>query len=225
MMRMRTWMGALAVGCWASLAIAGAASAQGWNYPSFQIPQITMREFNFAVSNGGDAGNSLIVQWREGISSATDLTFDAGLADPDGPSNSHFVIGGGVAHQLTRATSEMPLALVFTAGLYGAFGDPTNIYRLPVGLSVGHRFATESGIAITPYVHPRISLDFCGTQRFCGGDDSELSVNFDLGSDFELTRQLAIRASVLFGSSDVFGPDDTGFGLSVAWKPGGSARR
>jgi hypothetical protein len=224
MMRMRAWVCVLAVGGAAALGGTGVAAAQGWNYPSFQIPTIVPREFNFAVSNGGDAGNSLIAQWREGISTATDLTFDAGVADPDGPSNTHFVIGGGVAHQLARATSEMPLALTFTAGLYGAFGDPTNIYRIPVGLSVGHRFVTESGIAITPYVHPRVSLDVCGTKRFCGGDDSELSVNFDLGSDFELTRQLAIRASVLFGSSDVFGPDDTGFGLSVAWHPGGARR-
>ncbi|HET7585527.1 MAG TPA: hypothetical protein VFK13_11505 [Gemmatimonadaceae bacterium] len=225
MMRMRAWTHAMVIAALAAICVTAEAQAQGWNYPSFQIPEITVREFNFAVADGGDAGNSLVAQWREGISSATQLTFDAGFADPDGRDNSHFVLGGGVAHQLTRATQDMPLALVFTAGLYGAFGDPTNIFRLPVGVSVGHRFGTQSGVAITPYVHPRLSLDFCSSDRFCGGDDSDLSVNFDLGSDFQLTRELAIRASVLFGSSDLFGNDDTGFGISVAWKPGARAPR
>jgi hypothetical protein len=190
-------------------------AAQGWNYPSFHHPHIMSREFNFALADGGDAGTALLFQWREGFGVGTELNLDVGFADPDA-GDSRFILGGGFGRRLMSATTDMPLDLVLTGGLYAAFGD-RNIFRVPIGLTVGHRFPLEGAMAITPYVHPRVSIDFC-SNCFEGGDDTELSINFDLGADLELSRQLSLRFSALFAGGDVFGEDD-GFGISLAWKP------
>jgi hypothetical protein len=209
--RARVW--SLAFAC--TVIAAAPVAAQGWNYPSFHHPHIMSREFNFALADGGNAGTALLFQWREGFGIGTELNLDVGFADPD-VGNSRFIVGGGFARRLTSATVDMPLDVLLTAGLYGAFGDP-NIFRVPIGLSVGHRFPLEGAMAVTPYVHPRVSIDFC-SNCFSGGDDTELSINFDLGADLELSRQLSLRFAALFAGGDVFGGDD-GFGVSLAWKP------
>ena len=61
-----------------------ALGAQGWAYPSFQPPRVMNREFNFGVADAGDAGTSLIFQWREGLSTRSQLGLDVGFADPEG---------------------------------------------------------------------------------------------------------------------------------------------
>jgi hypothetical protein len=205
----------LAFAC--SVISAASAAAQGWNYPSFHHPQIVSREFNFGLADGGDFGTALLFQWREGFGVGTELDFDVGFADPDF-GDTRFIVGGGFARRLARSTTEMPLDLALTAGLFAAFGDPTFV-RVPVGLSVGHRFPLEGTMAITPYVHPRVSVDFC-SDCFEDGGDNGLSINFDLGVDLELSRMLSLRFSALFAGGDVFGDED-GFGISLAWKPAG----
>lgn len=215
--RARVW--SLAFAC--TVISATSVAAQGWNYPSFHHPHIMSREFNFALADGGDAGTALLFQWREGFGIGTELNLDVGFADPD-LGDTRFIVGGGFARRLTSATAEMPLDVLLTAGVYGAFGDP-NLLRIPVGLTVGHRFPLEGAMAVTPYVHPRVSLDFC-SNCFDGGDDTGLSINFDLGVDLELSRQLSLRFSALFAGGDLFGDDD-GFGISLAWKPAGLSPR
>jgi len=199
--------------------------AQAWAYPAFQPPRLTNREFNFGVADAGDAGTSLVLQWREGISPRTQLTGDLGFADPDAKGNGKLLLGGQFAYLFTQASAEMPLDFLGTGGLGFAFGDGGNILRIPFGVSVGHRFPLDEGFAITPYIHPRVSIDWCSE---CGGtdnDDSEtdLGVDFDLGVSFEVTRQLSFRVSALFGGSDTFGDSD-GFGLSLAWTPPGLSK-
>ena len=197
-----------------------AASAQAWAYPSFQHPRVASREFNFGVADAGRAGTSLIFQWREGLTPRTQLSLDVGFADPDGEGNGKLLLGGQFAGTITEATAELPLDFLLTGGLNLAVGDGSDLIRVPFGVSIGHRFPLEEGFAVTPYIHPRISLDFCTD---CGGpddDDSEvdLGIDFDLGVNFEVTRNLAFRLSALFGGSDSLGDHD-GFGLSLAWSP------
>ena len=204
------------------------AAAQAWSYPSFQRPRVTEREFNFGVADAGDAGTSLIFQWREGIDARTQLSLDVGVADPAGRNSENlFLLGGTLARQLSEARADLPLDFLFTAGLNLALGGGGNLLRLPVGVSLGHRFPLEQGMAITPYIHPRLSIDFCGD---CGSgdddtDDSEtdLGVDFDIGVSFEVNRNLSFRLSALFGGSDLVGDSD-GFGLSIAWNPAALAR-
>jgi hypothetical protein len=218
-MKQITWRGRAALLGLVCCVASSPVLAQAWNYPSFHHPHTMAREFNFAVATGGSgAGTSLIFQWREGIGVGSEFTLDAGIADPGGDLSTRLLLGGGYSHRLMHAADGQPLDMLVTAGVYGALGDGPNLYRVPVGVTLGHRFDLEGDFAITPYTHPRVSVDF-----FDG--DSELGINFDLGADFEMSPQLSLRFSAVFGSSDTFGRNADGFGLSVAYKPGGIRRR
>src|SRR5689334_20940473 len=207
----------------AALAVPAAAGAQAWAYPAFQPPRVMNREFNFGVADAGHAGTSLVFQWREGLSARQQLSFDIGFADPDGEGNGKLLLGGQFAGLFTQQSAEMPLDFLGTVGLNMAIGDGGNLVRIPFGVSIGHRFPLDEGFAITPYIHPRVSLDICSD---CGKDDdneTDLGVDFDLGVNFEVTRQLSFRVSALFGGSDTFGDSD-GFGISLAWSPPGLSK-
>ena len=206
----------------AALAVAfvlpAALGAQGWAYPSFQPPRVMNREFNFGVADAGDAGTSLIFQWREGLSNRSQLGLDVGFADPEGKGNGKLVLGGQYGYLFTQGNAEMPLDFLGPAGIGFAFGDGGNLVRIPLGVSIGHRFPLDEGFAVTPYVHPRASIDVCSDCGSSGGNETDLGIDFDIGANFEVTKQLSFRVSVLFGGSDTFG-DSNGFGLSLAWSP------
>jgi hypothetical protein len=204
----------------AATLIPAAASAQAWFYPSFQVPTTSERDYNFAVSGGG--GTAFVFQWREGMDATNQLSLDAGLADPDGASNTKLFVGGQYARQLARASNDQPLDLLFTVGVGAALGDGPDVIRLPVGLSVGHRFPLDGALAITPFVHPRISLDSWTSGRGEGTDRTRLSLDFDLGGSLEVSRNLAVRASLLFSGGD--GGTDTGLGVGLTYTPSGLRR-
>jgi len=197
---------------------AATAGAQAWNYPAFQQPRVTPREYNFAVADAGDAGTTFVFQWREGVSLRDQLSLDVGLASGDA-FDTQFLVGGQYAHQLATASAQVPFDFLFTAGVNGAFGD-FSLLRIPVGVSLGRRFPLEGGLAITPYIHPRVALAICND---CV-DNSNVNVEFDLGANFDFTPQFAMRFSLLFTGSD-YVSDDTAFGLSLAWTPPSLGRR
>ena len=205
-------MGAAAVSATAPL------SAQAWHYPSFQPPTIVTREFNFAVAGGSDVyGTTGIAQWREGIGPDTHLEFEIGFADPGGAGNTGFIIGGGLGQRMMCATADLPLDMVFTGGLYGDFAGDRSFIRLPIGVSVGHRFALQgTRAALIPYAHPRLSVDFCASD--CRNIDTELKLNFDMGADFEVTRLLSLRGLITVGGVSA-GDSEVGFGLGLAIRP------
>jgi hypothetical protein len=181
------------------------------------------REFNFGVADAGRAGTSIVFQWREGLSPRSQLSFDLGFADPDGEGNGKLLLGGQFAGLLASQSAEMPLDFLGTVGLNMGLGDGGNLVRIPFGVSIGHRFPLDEGFAITPYIHPRVSLDVCSDCSKDGGNKTDLGVDFDLGANFEVTRQLSFRVSALFGGSDTFGDSD-GFGISLAWSPPGLSK-
>jgi hypothetical protein len=196
-----------------SFVLANAAHAQAWNYPSFQTPRVVNREFNFAVFSSGDGGTGLLAQWREGIAPDWILELEGGFTSPP-HIDTHGLIGGALGYQLARETKDVPLDFLLTGGFYDAFGNP-NTFRIPVGVSIGHRFALDNGMAITPFAVPRLSIDH-------SPDDTKLGVEFDIGGSFELTQQLAVRLLGTFGGSNAL-PNDPGIGFSVAWTPLGLA--
>ncbi len=208
----------LAAGLAGGLALPRGLSAQAWFYPSFQTPQIADREYNFAAIAAG--GADFLFQWREGVAARTQLSVDAGIADGEGPSNTKVFFGGQWARELVRATEPQPLDVLLTAGAGLAIGNGPGLFRIPVGVSVGHRFPLENGLAITPYVHPRLSIDVCAGCP-AEADDTQLNVDFDIGASFELTRQLAVRGSILFSGA----ADDTGIGIGLTYTPAGVRRR
>lgn len=201
------------------------ATAQAWAYPAFQPPRVINREFNFGVADAGNAGTSLIFQWREGITPRTQLSLDVGFADPDNEGNGKLLLGGQFAGLLNTPSADMPLDFLATGGINFAVGDGSDLVRVPFGVSIGHRFPLDEGFAITPYIHPRVSFDICTDCGGPDGDDNEtdLGIDFDLGVSFEVSRSLSFRVSAIFGGSDPFGDSD-GFGLSLAYAPAGLSR-
>lgn len=214
----RRAMGALLVT--AAVAAPGAAGAQVLNYPAFQPPTVVGREYTGGVSNGEDI-TTIVFQWREGLSSVSQFSFDGGLADLGGDSDIELVLGGAYARQLARESRDLPLDILFTAGAYAGVGEVT-LFRVPVGVSVGHRFPLEGDLAITPYLHPRVSLDYRGEYQGVESD-TDLGVLFDLGADFEVSPRLSLRLAFTFGGEEAFGGGNAvGFGL--AWRPVGLRR-
>jgi hypothetical protein len=201
-----------------SMVLPAVADAQAWSYPSFQPPRVMNREYNFGIADTDRGGSTLVFQWREQSGPNTQFSFDVGIADSD-RRDSDLIAFGGIAlgQRLSSSTSEVPLDFLLTGGLYLAIGDVT-LFRLPVGLSVGHRFDMAGSMAITPYVHPRVSLDICND---CGGSD--IGLTFDLGANFEVSRTVSIRGAAMFAGDDSFGGE--GFGISLAWTPALLARR
>lgn len=194
------------------------AIAQAYNYPSFQPPRVVEREFNFALADGGSLGTALVFQWREGASAGNQLSLDAGFADPEANgANNVFFIGGQFAHLLPNRRADLPLDFLLTAGAGLASGNDARIVRFPVGVSVGHRFPLEGGLALTPYVHPRVALNICSDCGARGNSESDLGIDFDLGLSFEINRQIDLRLSGKFGGGDFF--DQDAFGISLAWSP------
>lgn len=196
------------------------AGAQGWFYPSFQTSQTVDREYNFAAA--AMSGATFVFQWREGLSAGSQFSLDLGLADPNGPSNTRLVIGGAYARALTRATVDQPIDLLFTVGAGIAAGDGPALVRIPVGVSAGHTFPLDGGVSVTPYVHPRVSLDAWTRDRADRG--SHLSLDFDIGANVALTPELALRGAVTFSGNDVTS-SGAGFGISLAFTPAGLVRR
>lgn len=220
------FLGRMTAGAVALLVLASvAADAQGWNYPSMMYPRIVQRQYGFVIANGGDAGTALLGQWREGMSPNNEFSLEVGFADPDG-GDTRFIVGGALAHQLTRSTMEMPLDMVLSGGVYPSFGGDITLIRIPIQLSMGHRFPLEGGngnMAITPFINPRISFDLCTSgEDDCGPDESDTSINFDVGAALDLTSRLTLIAALGFPGGDSF--DDNSFGFSLAWRPGALGR-
>jgi hypothetical protein len=203
----------------AALLPAARAEAQAWAYPSFQPPRVIVREYNFGIADADRGGGaSFVFQWREQSGPATQFSFDLGIADTEFDNNDILLFGGvGIAHRLGDATTEVPIDFLLTGGVYLGIGDIT-LFRLPVGVSIGHRFDMGGGMALTPYLHPRLTIDVCND---CGGSD--IGLIFDLGANFQLTRSVSIRGAAMFAGDDTIGGE--GFGISLAWTPPSLARR
>lgn len=199
----------------ALLLAAAPAAAQAWHYPALQPPAISTREFNFAVAGGsGLYGTTGLAQWREGVGPDTHLAFDLGFASPTG--TTYFLLGAAVGQRLVRSSPQTPIDLVLTGGLYGAFSGDFSVVRLPIGVSVGHRFPLQGGMALTPYAHPRLSIDVCASN--CNGVGTDLNVNFDMGLDWEINRTLSLRGAFTVGGVSAL-PSRTSFGFSLAFHP------
>src|SRR6185503_7318152 len=106
-------------------------SAQAWSYPSFQPPRVVARDFTAGLGHADRVGTTVVVQWREGIGPEHQLSFDAGIADPPGEGR-NFILGGGqYGYQFARGPTAAPFDLLFTGGLYAAFGRSQSFFRIP----------------------------------------------------------------------------------------------
>jgi hypothetical protein len=204
--------------------LAPIARAQAWNYPSFQQSHVVNRDFTFGVADGGNAGTSFLVQWREELEPMLQqVSADAGFAVHRRGGAPVGFVGATYGYQITPQTEQQPVEFLGTVGANFAFGGGTTFFRLPVGVSAGHRFPISGGIAFTPYAHPRLAFESCNDCGTNGKGRAELGLGFGLGANVELTRQLALRIDSSFGFSSVIAPDNA-VAIGVTWSPIGLRR-
>ncbi len=222
MMTLRTTVAFTLGALVAAVTVTERADAQASNYPSMQVPTASTRDYTAAVSSG--AGTTALFQWREGWQPRRHWQLEAGLTDRKGSDNLALFVGGAIGQELARARGDQPLDLLFTAGAGAAFGGGYTLVRIPVGVSIGHTFDLEQGMAITPYVHPRASVDIASSGGRNDGSQSEVSLNFDLGVNFQVNSQFSVRAAAAFTGSELAGAQDT-FAIGFNWTPAPLARR
>jgi hypothetical protein len=196
---------------------ASSLAAQAYNYPALQTPRIVDREYNFAAATAGNAGTSLVFQWREGLDADWQFSLDGGLAAPKGSGNTRLLLGGGLAWQWLRSSADVPFDIALTGGGGFSSGSGFNVVRFPFGAVAGHTFTLDNDMQLTPYVHPRLSIDHCGG---CGGTTTKLDVDVDIGVNYEITPQVGIRIAGLLGGTSYVGSTNA-IGFSVAWTPKG----
>lgn len=208
----------------AVLAAPSALAAQAWNYPAFQQPLVVDREFNFLLADGGrPSGTSLVFQWREGRARGSQLSLDAGFANTSGAGadDTFLLIGGQYARLLAAQRPDLPFNVLFTAGANAALGDPTHILRFPVGISAGHLFRIDPRMTLTPFVHPRLAIDYCTQCQIDGSGDLQLGLVLDLGASLQFAPGMALRlAATISALSDENLLDGDAFGVSFAYTPG-----
>jgi hypothetical protein len=198
------------------LALPFALDAQAGPTPSFQPTRVAVREYNFALADF-DGGSALLFQWREGLGNPrSQFTADVGFADLDGQvDDGALIIGGSFHYQIMNATTDLPFDMVLGAGLGITTANNYSVLRIPVGVAIGHRFPLEGNFAITPFVHPRLSINRSSVDTPLGDiNDTESDIEVDLGASFEINSQMQARLAITFGNSE-------SVGLGFAWMPRG----
>lgn len=196
--------------------------AQALNYPAMQIPTVSARDYTVAL--GGGRGTSMYAQWREKLTERMHFGIDGGLYDPSSVGARTSLFGGAfVGRELMRATGDQPFDFLLTGGVGVSVAGGRTGFRVPVGLSTGRRFLLEDGMAITPFVHPRVSFDHCTSCSPRGTSRSDVSLNFDVGASFEFTPRMSARISALFSGAEQFGSQDV-LAVGLTWTPEGMKR-
>ena len=202
-----------------SATLSATLNAQSSNYPAMQTPRLVEREYNFMAASASRAGTSVVFQWREALQGQWQFGFDGGLTSPPGDGGTRMLVGFAFAYQAARASDDFPFDVAYTVGAGGSLGGGYSVFRLPVGVVVGHTFELDGPMRLTPFAHPRLSIDRCSSCGRAGGD-SKLNVDVDVGVDFTIAPQVSLRLGALLGGSDYIGGSSS-VGFSVAWTPKG----
>ncbi len=202
--------GVLAAAAAALLALPGAAAAQvspEWDIPSFHLPDgedgygtyVTFPEDLEAVGALGT--------WRTS-GEYVDLGLRAGIANVERPNQTDDEVGISAGldlkNELVSAYEEFPLDVSWATGI-GASAVPgldRAAVRVPLGLVFGRRIEAE-GLTVTPYLHPRLALDFLFREDSPGPggaeDETDLRLDLDFGADFQFNDEWSIRVGFTMG--------------------------
>jgi hypothetical protein len=205
-----------------STVVPAVSQAQALNYPALQVPSVANRDYTGAVV--GSRGTMMMFQWREEITSEMHMGFDLGLYDPNRSGARTAIFGAAnLGKDLMRHTREQPLDLLLTAGVGLSIASGRTGFRLPLGVSMGHTIELDEGMAVTPFVHPRVSIDLCSSCSSRGRSQTDVSLNFDVGASFDFNRRLSARVAALFSGADQFGAGDA-IAVGITWTPDGLRR-
>lgn len=213
----------IAAGAALTVATATAAGAQASNYPALQTARLVEREYNFMASSASRAGTAVVFQWRESLQGPWQFGVDAGLSSPPGNGGTRAIFGMAFAFQAAKSSDDFPFDVAYTIGAGGNVGGGYSVFRLPVGVVLGHTFDLEGQLRLTPFVHPRLSIDRCSDCNRAGGD-SKLNVDVDFGVDFTVAKQVSLRLGALLGGTDYVGGSSS-VAFSVAWTPKGLRKK
>lgn len=202
--------------------VAAPMSAQSLQLPALQLPVVSERDYTAALVGGG--GTAALVQWREALNARTQWQLDAGMADPSGRTEPMLLMGIGAARSLQGAGARSPFNLLLTGGASLALGGAASVIRVPVGVSVGRSFELDGGTRLTPFVHPRLSMDYCARCGAGEGSRSTVSVNADLGAAWRFDPRWELLTALSFTGSELVTGDQT-FSVGVRFVPEALRRR
>lgn len=200
------------------MALPGAAAAQDtgpeqawaeWDVPSFHLPggedgygmYVTFPQDMEAVGAVGTwhaAGEYVDLGVRLGVTNVQTVRTPVGV-DEVGVS-----AGVDLKNELVSAYEEFPLDVAWATGI-GASAVPEldrAAVRVPLGLVFGRRIEAE-GLTVTPYLYPRLALDFLFRQDSPdpGGaeDETDIRMDLDFGADFRFEDEWSIRVGFTMG--------------------------
>jgi hypothetical protein len=168
------------------------SAAQETGTPMFKAPYraFTNHEFGVAFSDPGEGVNFALEGFYSYGRANNDFGIRAGFADPDGPGDTRFLLGGDFRTRVISYSESFPLDGALTVGAGINVGDGDDLIYLPVGISVGRRFDLEgSKTTFTPYAHPVI-VPVLGAS---GGSDVGFALG--LGVDLRFSQSLSVRVS------------------------------
>lgn len=182
--------------------VAATVEAQATGTPTFNAPYraFTNTEVGILVSfpTGGTAFEG---EYRL-ASGRFDIGFKGGLLDPNGPGNAILLLGTEARTRVLTHTADFPLDGALILGVGGNFVSGNSQLIIPVGLSLGRRLDTESGVSIVPYVQPTMFITADG--------GSDVLFALGLGADFRLSHVFDARFSAGVG-------DVEGVSLGAVW--------
>ena len=176
--------------------------AQATGTPSFNAPYraFTNSEIGVLVSFPSH-GTAFEGEYRL-ASGRFDIGFKGGLLDPSGPGNAILLLGTEARTRVLTHTADFPLDGALILGVGGNFVSGNSQLIIPVGLSLGRRLDTESGVSIVPYVQPTMFITADG--------GSDVLFALGLGADFRLSHVFDARFSAGLG-------DVEGVSLGAVW--------
>src|SRR3954471_4696562 len=202
----RRLCGGFLVAALLALAADGLA-AQETGTPMFKAPYraFTNHEFGVAFSDPGEGVSFALEGFYSYGRGSNDFGLRAGIADPDGPGDTRFLLGGDFRTRILNYSESFPLDGALTVGAGINIGDGDDLVYLPLGVTLGRRFELEgSKTTFTPYVHPTL-LPVLGA---AGGDDVGFALG--LGVDLKFSEDWQARVSGSLG-------DLEGVGIGLAY--------
>lgn len=179
-------------------------AAQATGTTTFNAPYraFSSSEFGILISFPNGGGTAFEGEYR--VSSGNlDIGFKGGILDPPGAGDAVLLLGVEARERVLTHSVDFPLdgAVIFGAGARLVSGN--SLLILPLGLSMGRRISTQSGVSIVPYVQPTLFI-------LAGNTSNHAQFALGLGVDFRFTPRFDARLSAGLG-------DVEGVSIGAVW--------